>query len=125
MEYVLAMLTLMIVGGIALIVIYDTMDVQFFLGVSVAVIGGVFLVVASIATLQNRHDSAEFIEKYEILDATIKYNRGIGMSEFERIALNEKIAEYNEILAKYKYANEGHFYDIAVVDEVSKLEYLK
>lgn len=126
MEYVLAVLTVVTVGGIALMY-YDRKytDGIFLSGVMCTVIGGIILLVAGLSTLQNRHDSAEFIEKYEILDATIKYNRGIGMSEFERLALNEKIAEYNEILAKYKYANEGHFYDITVVDEVSKLEYLK
>lgn len=122
----LILLTIVTVGGLALMY-YDRKytDGIFILGVLCAVIGGVILLVAGISTLQNRHDSAEFVEKYEILDATIEYNRGIGMSEFERLALNEKIAEYNEILAKYKYANDGHFYDIAVVDEVSKLPYLK
>ncbi len=125
MEYVLALLTLLTVGGIALMLIYDTMDGQFFLGATFALCGGILLLIAGLATVGNRHDSAEFIEKYEILEATIKYNREIGMSELERLELNKKIAEYNEILATYKYANDGHFYDIAVVDEVSKLEYLK
>lgn len=125
MEYVLAVLTLLTVGGIALMLIYDTTDGQFFLGLAFALCGGVLLLITVLATVGNRHDSAEFIEKYEVLEATIKYNREIGMSELERLELNKKIAEYNEILATYKYANEGHFYDIAVVDEVSKLEYLK
>lgn len=125
MEYVLAVLTLLTVGGIALMLICDTTDGQFFLGLAFALCGGVLLLITVLATVGNRHDSAEFIEKYEVLEATIKYNREIGMSELERLELNKKIAEYNEILATYKYANEGHFYDIAVVDEVSKLEYLK
>ncbi|UXQ89056.1 hypothetical protein Thu_213 [Bacillus phage Thurquoise] len=123
MEYVLAVLILMVIGGIALWFMggYDS-EVW---SVLLIVIGGVCLFVAGMVTFGNRHDSAQFIAQYEVLEATIQYNRGIGMSELERLELNKKIAEYNETLAKYKYANDGHFFDITVVDEVSKLEYLK
>lgn len=122
----LILLALLTIGGVALVV-YDSYDTGglFLLGIMMTVIGGVILLVVGLGVLAERQNSAQFVERYKVLESTIQYNREKGMSELERLELNKKLVEYNEILSQYKYANEGHFYDISVVDEVSKLPYLK
>ncbi|QFP93468.1 UNVERIFIED_ORG: hypothetical protein Xoosp15_203 [Xanthomonas phage Xoo-sp15] len=125
MEIAITLFVVMVVSGGVMLYYSDCTDWIGFIGLILSVFGGIFLFIAILMTLGNRHDSAQFISQYHVLEETIKYNRDKGMSELERLELNKKIVEYNETLAKYKYANDGHFFDVTVVDEVSKLEYLR
>lgn len=112
-------LTLIVIAGIALAQSY-TWEA---LGMAMTIAGGILLFVA-LVTLPLSHFGIEAkIAEFEMTRKTIEVAREYG-DELEKAAIQHKIIESNQWLAKKIYWNDTLF-DIWIPDEVTQLKQLK
>jgi hypothetical protein len=88
------------------------------------IISGLALIVFLIILPLNRIDHYDQIQKYNAIKMTIEESRKENVSDIERAALINKIADVNKDIASTRYWNDTIF-DIYIPDEAAKLEYLK
>lgn len=91
------------------------------LGIMGVFIFGTLLVVGLIILPINYYSGLAEIERYHALKNSIEESRKDNMSEVERAALVNKIAEYNADIASTRYWNNTVF-DIFIPDELAELE---
>lgn len=96
-----------------------------FTGITFAGLGAIALATIAIIWPVNYYGSVAEVDRYHALKETIEQARQGEVSEMERAALTQKMAEYNADLASVKYWNNTKLFDDFIADELAELEPLK
>ena len=90
------------------------------IGIILAVFSGIFLIVALVSLMTNTIEIKSDIHKFLITDTTIEVARKAG-TDIENAAIQHKIIESNQWLAKQQYYNSTVF-GLWIPDEIDNLE---
>lgn len=121
---ILIVSAILIIVGVIISKKSEYASVWDFTGNIISIIFGIILVATLITLPLSYYDTKAEVERYYAFKETIENSRSGNMSEFERAALINEIANYNKKLASVKYWNDTIF-DIFIYDGLAELEFLE
>lgn len=104
--------------------ISDELSLMDIIGTFATFIFGLFFAGALIMLPISYYGTKADVYRYHSLKDTIEESRNSDISEIERAALTQEIADYNKYLASIKFWNDTIF-DIYIYDGLAELEYLQ